>query len=86
MAADRTGRYHLNHQALSYDAGTGQLNARVTIKEDVMLDPSGNSFAGSFTLDVYDPSGKTQVAHQTRAGLRPARSSQLKGAGAASFD
>jgi hypothetical protein len=59
-----TGRYHLNHQALSYDAGTGQLNARVTIKEDVLLDPTGNSFTGSFTLDVYDPSGTTQVAHQ----------------------
>lgn len=58
------GHYHLNHQALSYDPGTGQLNARVTIKEDVALDPSGNSFTGSFSLDVYDPSGKTQVAHQ----------------------
>jgi hypothetical protein len=59
-----TGRYHLNHQALSYDPGTGQLNARVTIKEDVILDPTGNSYTGSFTLDVYDPSGTTQVAHQ----------------------
>ncbi|HEX6785103.1 MAG TPA: hypothetical protein VF098_10685 [Sphingomicrobium sp.] len=58
------GRYHLNHQALSYDAGTGQLNARVTIKEDVLVDPSGNSYSGQFSLDVYDPSGKTQVAHQ----------------------
>jgi hypothetical protein len=57
-------RYHLNHLALSYDAGSGQLNARVNIKEDVMLDPSGNSYSGTFTIDVYDPSGATQVAHQ----------------------
>lgn len=57
-------RYHLNHLALSYDPGSGQLNARVNIKEDVMLDPSGNSYSGTFTLDVYDPTGTTQVAHQ----------------------
>lgn len=57
-------RYHLNHMALSYDPGTGQLNARVNIKEDVMLDATGNKYSGTFTLDVYDPSGATQVAHQ----------------------
>jgi hypothetical protein len=57
-------RYHLNHLALSYDAGTGQLNARVNIKEDVSVDPTGNSYSGSFTIDVYDPSGTTEVAHQ----------------------
>jgi hypothetical protein len=57
-------RYHLNHLALSYDPGTGQLNARVNIKEDVMLDGSGNNYSGTFTIDVYDPSGATQVAHQ----------------------
>lgn len=57
-------RYHLNHVALSYDPGTGQLNARVNIKEDVSLDPSGNNYSGTFTLDVYDPSGANQVAHQ----------------------
>jgi hypothetical protein len=57
-------RYHLNHLALSYDPGTGQLNARVNIKEDVMLDGTGNNYSGTFTIDVYDPSGATQVAHQ----------------------
>jgi hypothetical protein len=30
----------------------------------VLVDPSGNSYSGQFSLDVYDPSGKTQVAHQ----------------------
>lgn len=57
-------RYHLNHLALSYDPGTGALNARVNIKEDVTLDPTGNSYSGLFTIDVYDPTGTTAVAHQ----------------------
>jgi hypothetical protein len=42
----------------------GTINARVIIKEDVTLNPTGTSYSGSFTLDVYDPSGTTQVAHQ----------------------
>lgn len=57
-------RYHLNHYALSYDPALGTINARVIIKEDVTLNPTGTSYSGSFTLDVYDPSGTTQVAHQ----------------------
>ncbi|MEQ7874696.1 hypothetical protein ABDK56_11905 [Sphingomonas sp. ASV193] len=57
-------RYHLNHLALSYDPTSGQLNARVNIKEDVSVDATGNSYSGSFTLDVYDPTGKTKVASQ----------------------
>jgi hypothetical protein len=58
-------RYHLNHLALSYDPSSGTLNARVNIKEDVTVDPSGNDYSGSFTIDVYDPSGTTAVAHQS---------------------
>lgn len=58
-------RYHLNHFALSYDPSSGALNARVNIKEDVTVDPSGSSYSGTFTLDVYDPSGTTAVAHQS---------------------
>lgn len=57
-------RYHLNHLALSYDATTGTLNARVNIKEDVTVDRSGNSYTGTFTIDVYDPTGASVVAHQ----------------------
>ena len=49
--------YQLNHFALSYDAITGVLNARVNIHEEVALGPGGNSFAGIFTIDVYDLSG-----------------------------
>ena len=57
-------RYHLNHYALSYDPSSGTINARVIIKEDVTLNQTGTSYSGSFTLDVYDPSGTTEVAHQ----------------------
>jgi|SRR5579884_1570951 len=58
-------RYHLNHLALSYDPNTGQINARVNIKEDVTLDPSGMNYSGTFSIDVYDPSGTTKVAPTT---------------------
>lgn len=55
--------YKLNHFALSYDPGTGAMNARVNIKENVVLDPKGNSFFGPFTFDIYDPTGITLVQH-----------------------
>jgi len=58
-------KYHLNHLALSYDASSGTLNARVNIKEDVTLDASGTSYSGTFTIDVYDPNGTTVVARQS---------------------
>jgi hypothetical protein len=49
-------RYKLNHFALSYDA-TGKLNAKVNIKEDVVVDPRGGTFSGPFTADIYSPTG-----------------------------
>lgn len=51
--------YKLNHLALSYDASTGKLNARVAIHENVTLAADGNSFAGPFEIDVYDPNKGT---------------------------
>ncbi|HEY0313572.1 MAG TPA: hypothetical protein VGC56_13895 [Allosphingosinicella sp.] len=55
-------RYHLNHFALSYD-GSGTLNAKVNIKEDVVVEPGGASYTGSFTLDVYDPNSNALLQH-----------------------
>jgi hypothetical protein len=55
-------RFHLNHVALSYDT-TGTLNARVVIKEDVTVDAGGQTFSGSFTLDVYDPKTNGLLQH-----------------------
>lgn len=55
--------YRLNHYALSYDQVTGALNAKVNIKENVVLDPRGNSFGGTFTIDAYDPKNGTLLQH-----------------------
>lgn len=54
--------YKLNHFALSYDP-SGSLNAKVNIKEDVVLDPKGNDFSGAFTLDVFDPNSGAPLQH-----------------------
>jgi hypothetical protein len=55
----RTGpsSYKLNHYALSYDATTGLLAAYVHVHEQVTVDPTGNQYSGSFTINVTDPNG-----------------------------
>lgn len=55
--------YKLNHFALSYDAATGLLNAKVNIRENILLDHSGDNYAGTFTIDVFTPDGQGPVAH-----------------------
>ena len=61
---EQTGpfRYKLNHFALSYDMN-GTYNAKVNIREDVTLDPRSDTYSGSFTIDVYPPSGGAAVQH-----------------------
>ena len=49
--------YKLNHYALSYDATTGLLANYVHVHERVIVDPTGNQYSGSFTIDLSDPSG-----------------------------
>jgi hypothetical protein len=49
--------FALNHFALSYDAASGTLNAKVNIREQVTLSPSGDMYTGTFSIDVYDPKG-----------------------------
>lgn len=55
----RTGylAYELNHFALSYDATSGSLAGKVNIREQLTLSPSGDSYTGTFTLDVFSPNG-----------------------------
>ena len=55
--------YKLNHVALSYDAGTGLLNGTVSLREQVTVDQGGNTFSGTFTLDVYPPGSTTVAVH-----------------------
>jgi hypothetical protein len=63
QTGDRT--YKLNHFALSYDFTSGVLNGKVNIREQVTLGPHGNRYSGTFTIDVYDPTGTTVVNHVT---------------------
>ena len=55
--------YLLNHYALSYDPGTGKLNGKVLIKENVQLGAKGQTFNGTWTLDVFDPVTNANVNH-----------------------
>ena len=45
--------YKLNHPSWTFD-GNGNLNGTAVIRESVTVDPHGNSFSGTFTVDVYD--------------------------------
>jgi hypothetical protein len=54
--------YEINHFALSYSDTTGALANYVNIREQFTLSPSGDSFTGTFTIDVYDTS-KNHVDH-----------------------
>ena len=62
---DKTGKakYQLNHFALSYDQTTGVLNGKVNIREEVTVNAEENRYHGTFTIDIYDPTGTTVVAH-----------------------
>jgi hypothetical protein len=59
----KSGRsnYTLNHFGLSWDAN-GTFIGPARIQEDVTLDHSGDTYAGTFTVDQYDPSGNL-LAH-----------------------
>jgi hypothetical protein len=54
-------RYKLNHFAISSDPG-GNLIGPANIREDVLLDRSGDSYVGTFTIDQYDVHGNL-LAH-----------------------
>lgn len=56
--------YEINHFPISYDATTGMIANYINIKEQDTLSPSGDSYTGTVTLDVYDTKGN-QVDHLT---------------------
>jgi hypothetical protein len=49
--------FELNHYALSYDATSGALTNIINLREQATLSPSGDSYSGTFTEDVYDTKG-----------------------------
>jgi hypothetical protein len=49
--------YEVNHFPLSYNATTGALANLINLREQITLSPSGDSFTGTFTLNVYDTKG-----------------------------
>jgi hypothetical protein len=51
------GKYKLNHFAAAWDSTGSNLIGPANIKEAVTLAPSGNAFAGTFTIDQWDESG-----------------------------
>ena len=55
-------KYKLNHFAASWDSTGSTLIGPANIKEDVTLDPDGNKFSGTFTIDQYDEDGNN-LAH-----------------------
>jgi len=49
--------YALNHPSWLYDDTNTMVVGLVFIREHVTLDPTGNSFSGSVTIDVFDLMG-----------------------------
>lgn len=50
--------FELNHFPIAFDPTNGKVANYVNIREQVTLSPSGDSFTGPFTEDIYDPTGK----------------------------
>jgi hypothetical protein len=64
--------YKLNHWALSYD-NSGNLNAKVNIKELVKLTHGGNAMAGTFSIQAYDPNTGDPLGPETDGDIAGTR-------------
>jgi hypothetical protein len=47
----------LNHFPIAFNSTTGAVANYINIREQVTLSPSGDSYSGTFTEDVYDAKG-----------------------------
>lgn len=56
--------FELNHFPIAFDPTTGAVANYINVQEQDTLSPSGDSFTGTFTEDVYDTKGN-QVDHLT---------------------
>ncbi len=54
--------FELNHFPIAFDPTTGAVANYINIREQVTLSPSGDSYTGTFTENIYDPKGN-QVDH-----------------------
>jgi hypothetical protein len=54
--------FELNHFPIAFSATTGAVANYINIREQVTLSPSGDSYTGTFTENIYDPKGN-QVDH-----------------------
>jgi hypothetical protein len=56
-------QYKLNHWAISWDPAVdpNRPQGPANIREDVVLDPDGDSFHGTFVIDQYDRSGNLLI-------------------------
>jgi hypothetical protein len=60
------GQYRLNHWAIAWALpGTDPSNliGLINIREVVGVDHDGNKMTGTFSLDLYDKTGATHIAH-----------------------
>ena len=49
--------FEVNHFPIAFDPTTGKVANYINIHQQDTLSPSGDSFTGTFTEDVYDPVG-----------------------------
>jgi hypothetical protein len=64
--------YSLNHWALSYDM-SGNLNAKVNIKERVKVTHGGDAMAGTFSIQAYDPNTGDPLGPETDGDIAGTR-------------
>jgi len=49
--------FELNHFPIAFSPTTGAVANYINLREQVTLSPSGDSYTGTFTEDIYDPKG-----------------------------
>jgi predicted small lipoprotein YifL len=54
--------FELNHFPIAFDPTTGKVANYINLREQVTLAPDGTYYTGTFTENIYDPTGK-QVDH-----------------------
>ena len=54
--------FELNHFPIAMDPTTGKVANYINLREQVTLSPDGTFYTGTFTENIYDPTGK-QVDH-----------------------